>query len=106
MKTCLWIATFVVLSAAPAFAEKGTVSDQGLAKFGLHGMKVMSDADGLAIRGKSVTLTVKSTVAGATGSSDLSVTGSTFSVTFDATTAAKNAKHSASASLKGSAASK
>ena len=51
MKTLLSIASVLVLSAAPAFAGEGHVSNQSLAKMGLSGMQTMSDAQGSQIRG-------------------------------------------------------
>jgi hypothetical protein len=106
MKSCLWIATLLAFSAVPAFAGNGNISDSALAKCGLHGMKVMSDRDGLAIRGKSVTVVVTSSVNGADSTAELAVSGNSFSVTFNAKSAVSNANHTASSSLKGSAKSK
>jgi hypothetical protein len=54
MKTLLSIASVLVLSAAPAMAGQGHVSNQSLAKMGLSGMQTMSDAQGMQIRGTSI----------------------------------------------------
>jgi hypothetical protein len=54
MKTLLSIASVLVLSAAPAMAGEGRVSNQSLAKMGLSGMQTMSDAQGMQIRGTSI----------------------------------------------------
>ncbi|HXY37033.1 MAG TPA: hypothetical protein VEI07_22590 [Planctomycetaceae bacterium] len=54
MKTLLTIASVLVLSAAPALAGQGQVSHSSLAKMGLSGMQVMSDDQGMQIRGLSV----------------------------------------------------
>jgi hypothetical protein len=54
MKTLLSVAAVLVLSAAPAFAGQGQVSKNSLAKMGLSGMQVMSDAQGMSVRGTSV----------------------------------------------------
>ena len=39
--------------AAPAIAGDGQISDRSLTKFGLAGMKTISDTEGLKIRGQS-----------------------------------------------------
>jgi hypothetical protein len=54
MKVLFALASFVAFSAAPAFAGEGQVSSQSLNKMGLSGMKSMTDAQGLKIRGLSI----------------------------------------------------
>ncbi|HEV8003087.1 MAG TPA: hypothetical protein VGP63_24590 [Planctomycetaceae bacterium] len=54
MKTLLSVAALVVLAAAPAMAGDGRVSHHSLSKMGLSGMQVMSDAQGMTVRGTSV----------------------------------------------------
>jgi len=51
MKVLFSIASVLALAAAPAFAGEGHVSSKSLTNCGLSGMKVMSDADGMQIRG-------------------------------------------------------
>jgi hypothetical protein len=46
-------AVIVVLCAAPALAGDGQVSSNQLAKLGLGGMKVMTDTQGMQVRGMS-----------------------------------------------------
>jgi hypothetical protein len=53
MKMLFATAALVALSAASAVAADGRVSDHSLARMGLSGMKVMSDVDGMVIRGTS-----------------------------------------------------
>jgi hypothetical protein len=52
MKTLLSVAALVVFAVAPAMAGDGHVSHQSLAKMGLSGMQVMSDSQGMAVRGQ------------------------------------------------------
>jgi hypothetical protein len=54
MKILLGIASVIAFSVAPALAGEGRVSDQSLAKMGLSGMKAMSDAQGMHVRGLSI----------------------------------------------------
>jgi hypothetical protein len=54
MKTLLGIASVVALSVTPSFASEGHVSSQSLAKMGLTNMQVMSDAQGMQVRGLSI----------------------------------------------------
>lgn len=56
MKSLLAVLTVLALSAVPALAGEGRVSDQSLAKMGLSGMTAMTDAHGLQIRGLSATV--------------------------------------------------
>jgi hypothetical protein len=51
MKTLLGLATVIAFCAVPVFAGEGRLSDQSLNKMGLAGMKTMSDAQGLQVRG-------------------------------------------------------
>lgn len=51
MKYLLMIIAVVMIFAAPALASDGNVSNDNLAKMGLSGMNVMSDAQGTAVRG-------------------------------------------------------
>jgi hypothetical protein len=52
MKTLLSVAALVVLAGSSAMAADGRVSHQSLSKMGLSGMQVMSDAQGMAVRGQ------------------------------------------------------
>src|ERR1700676_5352349 len=54
MKTLLSIASVLVLSAAPAMAGDGHLSQKSLAKMGLSGMQVMTDSQGMSVRGTSI----------------------------------------------------
>jgi hypothetical protein len=54
MKLLIGFATILCLSAVSAVAGDGRLSDQSLAKIGLGGMQVMSDTQGLGIRGLGV----------------------------------------------------
>jgi hypothetical protein len=54
MKILFALASIVAFSVAPAFAGEGQVSEQSLGKMGLSGMKAMSDAQGMQIRGQSI----------------------------------------------------
>ncbi len=47
------LAALAVLAAAPAFAGEGNVSSSTLSALGLGGMEVMSDTDGMKVRGMS-----------------------------------------------------
>lgn len=51
MKTLLALTSLVLISAGSAVAGEGQVADQTLAKMGLGGMQVMTDADGMNVRG-------------------------------------------------------
>jgi hypothetical protein len=55
MKLLIGLAAIVGLSAVSAMAGEGRLSNQSLAKIGLVGMKIMSDSQGLEIRGLGVT---------------------------------------------------
>jgi len=54
MKLLIAFATVLCLSAVSAVAGDGRLSDQSLTKIGLGGMQVMSDTQGLEIRGLGV----------------------------------------------------
>jgi|SRR5579862_7542644 len=54
MKILFALASIVAFSVAPAFAGEGQVSNQTLNKMGLSGMKVMSDQQGMQVRGLSI----------------------------------------------------
>ena len=54
MKTVFAFASLVALSAGSAFAADGQVADQTLNKMGLGGMKVMSDEQGMQVRGMAL----------------------------------------------------
>ena len=54
MKLLFGFAAILGLSAVSAMAGDGRLSNQSLAKIGLGGMKVMSDSQGLEIRGLGV----------------------------------------------------
>jgi hypothetical protein len=53
MKILLGLVTVVGLSTASAFAGDGQIAKSSLSRMGLPGMTVMSDADGMSIRGTS-----------------------------------------------------
>jgi hypothetical protein len=67
MRHLLCLICVIGLSAAPALAGDGHVSHHSLAKMGLSGMRVMSDGQGMQIRGTSVAV--------ATGSSFATISG-------------------------------
>jgi hypothetical protein len=67
MKTLLSIASVLVLSAAPAFAGQGHVSRQSLAKMGLAGMQVMTDDQGMQVRGLSIAVAAGGSIATISG---------------------------------------
>ena len=48
------VAVILGLSAGSTFASDGRISASSLAKMGLHGMKTMTDPQGMTIRGRSV----------------------------------------------------
>jgi hypothetical protein len=48
------LACIIGLSAAPALAGDGHVPNSSLARMGLGGMKVVSDHEGLQVRGTSI----------------------------------------------------
>ncbi|MGD9858045.1 MAG: hypothetical protein AB7U20_24125, partial [Planctomycetaceae bacterium] len=52
-RTVLTTAAMLAMGIAPALAEEGQVSNQTLSAVGLGGMQVMSDVDGLQVRGLS-----------------------------------------------------
>jgi type V secretory pathway adhesin AidA len=54
MKSLFALASVLIFSAAPAFAGEGQVSHQSLSNMGLTGMKAMTDAQGMQVRGLSV----------------------------------------------------
>jgi hypothetical protein len=56
MKTLIVIAAVVGFSVAPAVAGDGQVSDRSLARMGLQGMTVLSDTQGMSIRGTSIAI--------------------------------------------------
>jgi hypothetical protein len=85
MKSLIAFASVLALSV-PALAAEGHVSHQSLAKMGLAGMSAMADAQGMHIRGLSVTVGGGS-IAGIGG-----VGGGAASVNFYSA----NGKHSAS----------
>ena len=53
MKSALALAVVMVLFAAPAFAGDGNVSQGTLSSLGLGDMQVVSDAEGMQVRGMS-----------------------------------------------------
>jgi hypothetical protein len=67
MKTLLSIASVLVLSAAPAFAGQGQVSHQSLTKMGLSGMQLMSDDQGMQVRGLSIAVAAGGSIATISG---------------------------------------
>ena len=52
MKYVAMVAVLMSVCACSAFAGDGQISKSALAEMGLSGLQVMSDADGMAIRGK------------------------------------------------------
>lgn len=53
MRTALVVGLFVALTSMPAFAQDGNVSQATLKNLGLGGVQLMSDSEGLQIRGMS-----------------------------------------------------
>jgi len=53
MKLALGLVLSTLFSIAPAFAGDGNIARRDLARMGLSGMKAMSDAQGMAIRGQA-----------------------------------------------------
>lgn len=53
---CLVVAALVVLGATSAFAGDGTVPRATLSALGLGGMQVVSDAEGMQVRGTSASV--------------------------------------------------
>ena len=53
MKSALALVVVMVLFAAPAFAGDGNVPQEALSALGLGGMQVVSDAEGMQVRGMS-----------------------------------------------------
>jgi hypothetical protein len=54
MKSLFALAAVVALSAAPALAADGHVSNPSLAKMGLSSMKAITDVQGMSIRGLAI----------------------------------------------------
>lgn len=54
--------TALLLAATPAWAADGRVSKENLASLGLSGMRVMSDAEGLSVRGLEGSITTTQTI--------------------------------------------
>ncbi len=54
MKSLFALAAVVALTAAPALAADGHVAKKSLANMGLSGMKAMTDAQGMSLRGLSI----------------------------------------------------
>jgi hypothetical protein len=54
MRTMVVVAFAIVLSSVPALAADGRVSSSSLAKMGLPGLRPMSDAIGMKIRGQAL----------------------------------------------------
>ena len=53
MKSALGLVVLLALVAVPALAEEGNVPQATLSSLGLGGMQVMSDTDGMQVRGLS-----------------------------------------------------
>jgi hypothetical protein len=64
MKTLFSIASVLVLSAGPAWAGDGQVSDHSLATMGLSGLRSLSDAQGMNILMRAFSLTAAPARAG------------------------------------------
>ena|SRR5579862_5504813 len=54
MKTLLAFASFLCLTALPAFGADGQIPNSSLARVGLSGMTPLSDVQGLEIRGMGI----------------------------------------------------
>jgi hypothetical protein len=54
MKSLFALAAVIAFAAAPAFAGEGHVSHKSLSNMGLSGMKSMTDAQGMGVRGLSI----------------------------------------------------
>ena len=61
MKSALAMAVVMVLCAAPAFAGDGNVPQGALSSLGLGDMQVLSDAEGMQVRGMSSSASTSST---------------------------------------------
>ena len=60
MKNAVAVFAVLLAGAMPALAEDGRVSGTTLSALGLDGMEVVSDADGMEVRGMSSSATAKS----------------------------------------------
>ncbi|HXY35224.1 MAG TPA: hypothetical protein VEI07_13420 [Planctomycetaceae bacterium] len=61
MKRFISAVCVLALTAAPALAGDGQVSKQSLSRMGLGGMKVVSEQEGLQVRGTSIAIATSST---------------------------------------------
>jgi hypothetical protein len=66
VKHFIFLACLISLSAAPALAGDGQVSNHSLSRMGLGGMNVVSDNEGSQIRGLSIAIAFSSTSGGFT----------------------------------------
>ncbi|HXY37032.1 MAG TPA: hypothetical protein VEI07_22585 [Planctomycetaceae bacterium] len=57
MRCFISAACVIALASAPALAGDGQVSKQSLSRMGLGGMKLVSDQEGLQVRGTSIAIT-------------------------------------------------
>jgi hypothetical protein len=57
MRRFISVACVLCLMAAPALAGDGQVSSKSLSRMGLGGMKVVSDREGMEVRGTSIAIT-------------------------------------------------
>jgi hypothetical protein len=57
MRRFIFVACVLALTAAPALAGDGQVSKATLSRMGLSAMKVVSDQEGMQIRGTSIAVT-------------------------------------------------
>jgi len=94
MKSLIALASVLAFSVAPAFAAEGHVSNPSLAKMGLSGMKAMTDAQGMGIRGLSIAVV--------TGDSNVNLgRGNSADSQFFAAASGRGTHYAAGASLSG-----
>jgi hypothetical protein len=89
MKYALALVAVFVLVASPAFAGDGNVSPATLKTLGLGGMKVVSDVEGMKVRGMSS----NAAGAGASFAGAVAIDGLNFAVAADAQIAASSAEN-------------
>ena len=89
MKFALALAAVLALVASPALAGDGNVSPSTLKSLGLGGMKVVSDTEGMKVRGMSS----NAATGGTSFAAAFSASGIVFAVGVDANTAASSAEN-------------
>jgi hypothetical protein len=89
MKFALALAAVLALVASPALAGDGNVSPSKLKALGLGGIKVVSDAEGMKVRGMSS----NAATSGASFAGAFAVSGLNFAVAADTQLAASSAEN-------------